>query len=375
MTRPAPTASPPAIPGVYRDVVPAQQRSADPPTGVCALLGLAERGPVGDAVVLRRPDEFAGTFGAPPPGSSLAAAVAGFFAAGGTSCTVVRIEPADVDWLARGLAALAASYDVDLVAVPDLACAPAARRVELQRAVLADCERLGTRFAVLDALPDATTEGTIAQRTTLNSRFGALYAPWVRLADGSTVPPSGHVAGLYAQSDRTRGVGAAPANLELAGVLDLVPPPGPADLGALTGAGVNPLRVLPGRGIRVWGDRTLAGPREPEWSSVGVCRLFIALTRWLATVGDTFAFEPDALPLWVRVRRELTERLWAMWRRGDLAGATPEEAFYVSCDAATNPAAVRDSGLVIAEVGLAPSVPAEFVVVRLVHQDGRTTLA
>ena len=180
---------------------------------------------------------------------------------------------------------------------------------------------------------------------------------------------------MYAAVDAAPIPRAAPANLELPGVLDLVPAPTPAEVDALSAAGVNPLRALPGRGIRVWGARSLAGPGESAWTPVGVCRLFLSLTRWLRTTGEGFVFEPDDVQTWVRIRRELSEQLWRLWRQGTLAGATPEEAFYVKCDAETNPRAARDAGLVVTEIGLAPSVPAEFVVVRLVQRDGRTTLA
>ena len=136
---------------------------------------------------------------------------------------------------------------------------------------------------------------------------------------------------------------------------------------------VNPLRALPARGIRVWGARTLAGPEAPEWSSVGVVRLFVTVARWLDGIGAGFAFAPNDLALWVRIRRELSERLRQVWRTGGLAGSSPDAAFYVKCDAETNPPEVRDAGMVVTEIGLAPTVPAEFVVVRLVHQDGRTS--
>jgi phage tail sheath protein FI len=364
----------PGLPGITRELVLPEPPPAEIPTGVCALLGLAVRGPRYEAVALRRPDEFAAVFGPPPDGGYLAAAVEGFFGCGGATCTVVRVEPADPDWLTRGLAALSQADGVDLVAVPDLAAVVPARRLELQRALLDDCERTGTRFAVLDSLPGAGAAEAITQRDGLTSRFGALYFPWVRLADGRVVPPSGHVAGAYAASDAARGVGAAPANLELPGVLDLVPAPTPPDLTVLTAASVNPLRSLPGRGIRVWGARTLAGPDSHEWTAIGVSRLFVYLARWLAATAPAFAFEPDDLSLWIRIRRQLTERLRQLWRAGSLAGASPEEAFYVRCDATTNPPEVRDAGLVVTEVGLAPSVPAEFVVVRLVQQDGRATV-
>ncbi|MGZ4647314.1 MAG: phage tail sheath family protein [Blastococcus sp.] len=377
MTAPPPDAGVAVrVPGLLREQVVPERRPVEPPSGVCALLGRTVGGPRYEPVGLRRPGEFGTVFGGAPDGGALAAAVEGFFACGGGSCCVVRVDPeADPDWLSRGLAALATRDDVDLVALPDLAAAPATRRLDLQRALLDDCARAGTRFAVLDALPGATADDVLAQRSALNSRFGALYFPWLRLADGTVVPPSGHVAGLYAASDVARGVGAAPANQEVVGVTDLVPPPTSAELADLTAAGVNPLRALPGRGIRVWGARTLAGADEGEWGAVGVSRLFLSLTRWLAVNGAALAFEPNDLPLWIRVRRQLSERLWQMWRDGSLTGATPDAAFYVRCDAETNPVEVRDAGLVVTEIGLAPSVPAEFVVVRLVQQDGRTTLA
>jgi phage tail sheath protein FI len=341
---------------------------------VCALLGVAGGGPLYTPVPLRRADQWAAAFGPAVPGTNLGAAVQGFFACGGTACYVVRVDPADDDWLARGLAALAPLDDADLVAVPDLPADPAGRRVDLQRAVLQHCERAGTRFAVLDVAPGATAAEAIAARTGLSSRFGALYFPWVRLADGSVVPPCGHVAGVYAADDADRGVGAAPANRELAGVVDLVPTPTPADLADLTAAGVNPLRSLPGRGLRIWGARTLAGPDQPEWTAIGVSRLFLSIARWLAANGPALAFEPNDLTLWVRVRRQLTERLWQLWRQGDLAGATPDDAFYVTCDAGTNPTELREAGLLVTEVGLAPTVPAEFVVVRLVQQGADVTV-
>jgi uncharacterized protein len=362
-------------PGILREQALPVRRPAEPPTGVCALLGVAGDGPLYQPVALRRADDFRAAFGPPPHRGFLAPAVEGFFACGGATCYAVGVDPQHADWPARGLAALASLDDADLVAVPDLAVLPAARRLAEQRAVLEHCARVGTRFAVLDGFPGGSAADVLAQRGGLRSRFGALYFPWIRLADGRVVPPSGHVAGLLAASDAGRGVGAAPANQELAGVCDLVPPLTAAELDELSAAGVNPLRSLPGRGIRIWGDRSLAGPQEQDWTAIGVCRLFLSVARWLAATGVALTFEPNDLPLWVRVRRQLSERLWELWRQGALAGQSPEAAFYVKCDAETNQREVREAGLVVTEIGLAPTVPAEFVVVRLVQQDGRTTLA
>jgi phage tail sheath protein FI len=373
MSPPALVGAPHGVSGIRREDVP-PERSAEQPSGVCALLGVAGSGPLYTPVALRRADQWASAFSPAVPGTNLAAAVQGFFACGGTACYVIRVDPADEDWLARGLTALDPLDDADLVAVPDLPASPTGRRVDLQRALLEHCARAGTRFAVLDAVPGATAEETIAARAGLSSRFGALYFPWVRLADGSVVPPCGHVAGSYAAGDADRGVGSAPANRELAGVFDLVPAPTPADIADLVSAGVNPLRSLPGRGLRVWGARTLAGADQPEWTAIGVSRLFLSVTRWLVSNGPALAFEPNDLALWVRVRRQLTERLWQLWRQGDLAGATPEAAFYVTCDATTNPPELRDAGLLVTEIGLAPTVPAEFVVVRLVQQGAGVTV-
>jgi hypothetical protein len=374
MNRPALAGTlPPRVPGIVREDVP-PERFPGQSSGVCALLGVTAAGPLYTPVALRRADQWATVFGPAVPGTNLAPAVQGFFACGGTACYVVRVDPADDDWLERGLATLDPLDDADLVAVPDLPAFPAGRRVELQRVVLEHCERAGTRFAVLDAAPQATAAETITARAGLSSRFGALYFPWVRLADGSIVPPCGHVAGVYAAGDADRGVGSAPANRELAGVFDLVPSPTPAELADLADAGVNALRSLPGRGLRVWGARTLAGADQPEWTAIGVSRLFLSVARWLVANGPALAFEPDDLALWVRVRRQLTERLWQLWRRGDLAGATPDAAFYVTCDAVTNPPQVRDAGLLVTEIGLAPTVPAEFVVVRLVQQGAGVTV-
>ena len=357
------------VPGIYREEVRPRPPDPDPPTGVCAFLGVADRGPMYQATALERPESYEAVFGA---GGYLDAAVGGFFGTGGRTCHGVRVSVADPDWLDRGLAALDAVPDADLLACPDLAAAPAEQRVALQRALLDHCAALGARFALLDSFPGADTAAVVAQRGELEGRFGALYHPWVQLADGRVVPPCGHVAGTYARSDAVNGPSAAPANQELTGVLDLVPPTA-ADLAELTAAGVNPLRALPARGIRVWGARTLAGPDTPEWSSVGVSRLFVTVARWLDRIGAEFAFAPNDITLWVRIRRELTERLRQLWRTRGLAGSGPATAFYVKCDAETNPPEVRDAGMVVTEIGLAPPVPAEFVVVRLVHQDGRTS--
>jgi phage tail sheath protein FI len=360
------------LPGITHEAItPAPP--ADLATGVCILIGTAAQGPTYEPTPLHRADAFAPTFGLSTDGF-LGAAVDGFFANGGVACHVVRADLADTDWFERSWAAVAAMEDADLVAVPDLALVPPERRSELQAEILDRCASRGDRFAILDAPHDSVAAAQTA-RARLSSRFGAMYHPWITRADGRAVPPSGHVAGVYAASDASGGVAAAPANKVLQGALDLSPAPGRDDAALLYADGVNPLRALPGRGLRVWGARTLAGASEPEWTSVGVSRLFITVTRWLTQIGAAFVFIPNDLALWVRVRRELSGRLWQLWRQGGLAGATPDAAFYVKCDAETNPPEVRDAGLMVTEIGLAPTAAAEFIVVRLVQQNGQTAAA
>ncbi|NTU84784.1 MAG: phage tail sheath family protein, partial [Chloroflexales bacterium] len=223
-----------------------------------------------------------------------------------------------------------------------------------------------------DAPPDEGLEGTLARRDALRSRAGALYFPWI-VAGGRALPPSGHIAGLYARTDEEAAFFAAPANRELVGATDLALRVASIERGQLYAAQVNDLRALPGRGIYVMGASSLAGANQGAWSSIAVCRLFITVGRWLARAMIDLPFSPNDVQLWVRVRRELSAYFWDLWRRGALRGATPEEAFYVKCDRETNGDDVRAAGLLVTEIGLAPAVPAEFIVARLVQRPGAVT--
>jgi phage tail sheath protein FI len=268
---------------------------------------------------------------------------------------------------------------VDLVCAPDI-MRNSTQVTALQQRVLDHCDKAGDRFAILDSLPDADAQRVLEQRQGLKGANGALYFPWIRVPGGPAstqgfVPPCGHVAGVYARSDGRTGVHKAPANEELAGVLDLAVNLTDAQQGPLNQAGVNCLRAFPGRGIRVWGARTLAGQEQAEWTYVSVRRLFLTAGRWIERAVAGFVFEPNDFRLWVRVERELGAYLSDLFRRGALKGGTEEEAFYVKCDAETNPPEVREAGLVVTEIGLAPASPNEFVVVRLIHGASGVTIA
>jgi phage tail sheath protein FI len=230
--------------------------------------------------------------------------------------------------------------------------------------VLRHCDDTGGRFAILDSRPGATVDEVLAQRAGLVSVNGALYYPWVRTTAGPA-PPCGHVAGVYARTDARVGVHKAPANEALEGVVDVEMPLTDAQQAVLNPAGVDCLRARPGRGIRVWGARTIA--TDPSWRYINARRLVLRVARWLERNGATAAFEVSEPRLWSQMTRDVNAYLMDLFRRGALAGRTPEEAFYVKCDAGTNPPDVRDAGLLVTEVGIAPTVPGEFLVVRITH--------
>ena len=378
-------------PGVYRQEIFLKPETRLP-TGVPGFVGFADEGPppggpaFNTPVALHRKEEFAAHFGSRPE-SYLGDAVNGFFDNGGVRCYVVRADLSGERAMAlqNALVALAPLTDLDLIAVPDAMSlrqtngqADVTAIVRVQQHMLTHCAVQGDRLAILDALPEATPAGVVEQRDRLTTGQaepvnGALYHPWLRTVGGRPVPPCGHVAGIFARSDTRVGVFKAPANEEIFGVLDLETSIDNSIQDQLNPEGVNCLRVFPGRGIRVWGARTLS--RDPHWRYVSVRRLFLTLRRWIDLNMAWATFEPNALPLWVRIQRELTTYLTTLLRAGALQGATPAQAFYVKCDAETNPPDLREAGQVVIEIGLAPLAPAEFIVVRIIQRAGTTDVS
>lgn len=364
-------------PGVYpQDVFPPPAPSLL--TGVPAFLGYASDGLVGEPVPLSLWPQYQAKFGDPLADGFLAYAVSGFFVNGGLLCYVVRLDD-DATPLAGLLAGLTALRGVDAI---DLVCAPDIMKsasltadpdigavTALQTEVLADCQTTGGRFAILDAVLTSDTGKVKDQRDALTSSDGALYHPWLwaqgQVGVAGYLPPCGHVAGIYSRSDQQVGVHKAPANEQVDGVLDLRVNVTDADLGRLYDEGVNCLRAVPGRGIRVWGARTLSD--DPSWAPVGARRVFLTMGRWLEQFLAPLAYEPNDVRLWVRIMREVTAYLDGEFQRGALKGRTPEEAFFVKCDNETNPPEVTDAGMVVTIIGVALAAPAEFVVVRIIH--------
>jgi hypothetical protein len=177
------------------------------------------------------------------------------------------------------------------------------------------------------------------------------------------MPPSGHLAGVWARNDNTRGVHKAPANEVVRGVTNLAYTVTKSEQDTLNPIGVNCLRAFPGMGYRVWGARTLSS--DPAWRYINVRRLFNYIETSLQRGTMWAVFEPNDTRLWARLRRDVTNFLTGVYRDGALFGASPSQAFYVKCDDELNPPESRDLGRVIIEIGIAPVKPAEFIIFRI----------
>jgi phage tail sheath protein FI len=375
-------------PGVRREDVflKPQVRLA---TGVPGFVGFAETKANAEAMMpnlpfaLHRKNELVDNFSCPADGF-LGDAVAAFFDNGGERCYVAGTAGRDAAALEAGIDALAPVADLDLLAVPDAMALRGAYGLpdreavqQVQRYAVSHCAAQGDRLAILDAVPGSSVDALLEQRDAIllgqaEPVSAMLYYPWLETLEGRSVPPSGAVAGIFARTDARTGVHKAPANEEVLGVCDLEIDVDAAIQDQLNPAGINCLRVFPGRGIRVWGARTIS--RDPSWRYVNVRRLVLTLRRWIALNMAWAGFEPNGPLLWIRIDRELRGYLTQLWRNGALSGETPDAAFYVKCDAETNPPERRDGGEVVTEIGLAPNPPAEFVVIRIAQREGAADL-
>ncbi|GJG89713.1 hypothetical protein tb265_48940 [Gemmatimonadetes bacterium T265] len=320
----------------------------------------------------------------PPPVPmplSLPAAQAAIALAGGADETLATLATSDYT---DALDTLREVDAVNLVAAPDASVeTPTVSVAAVQGAVLTHCELLGDRFAVLDAAARAlpfAANGSVpsveTQRAGLTSGRGyaALYYPWLRVPPSGSgplvlTPPSGHVCGIMARTDATRGVHKAPANEEVRGALGVERTMSDVDQGLLNLQGINVIRVF-GTGGRpvLWGARTTAA--DTNWQYVSVRRLFLFLEESIEEGIRWAVFEPNNLSLWQKLRRTITDFLTRAWRDGALFGAKPEEAFYVRIDEALNPFSEQALGRLHIEIGVRPSYPAEFIIVRIGIWDG-----
>ncbi|MEU2618609.1 phage tail sheath subtilisin-like domain-containing protein [Streptomyces sp. NPDC007157] len=276
-----------------------------------------------------------------------------------------------------GFGGLEAVDEVSMVAVPDLMAAYQRGAIDLeavkavQLGLIAHCELMGDRVAVIDPPPSLNARQIRVWRQETagyDSKYAALYYPWIKTFDPASgqsrlIPPSGHVAGVWARNDAERGVHKAPANEVIRGAVDLELQITRGEQDLLNPIGVNCIRAFPGRGIRIWGARTLSS--DPAWRYLNIRRYFNYLEESILIGTQWVVFEPNDHNLWARIRRNISAFLVNEWRSGALFGQRPEEAYYVKCDEETNPPESVDVGRVICEIGIAPVKPAEFVIFRL----------
>ena len=321
-----------------------------------------------------------------PEHRALTHAVYGFFQNGGTRCFVARVKnPAD---LRRTLEKFESIDAVAIVAAPGLAADAT------YSALVSHCETCEDRFAILDCPAQVGANGnpdlSLLNYDNLNNvlpktnKNAAFYFPYVEVMDPAKqlqdqdpargvplkqrgkvcVPPSGHVAGIYARTDEERGVHKAPANASVLGALNVKYYIGRPKHELLNPQGVNVIRNINGN-ITVWGARTIGGDKNTEWKYVSVRRLFLYLRESIDEGTQWVVFEPNDRALWGKIRRNVSAFLTNVWRAGALFGSTPAEAFYVKCDDETNPPEVREVGQVVTEIGVAIVRPAEFVIFRV----------
>jgi phage tail sheath protein FI len=269
----------------------------------------------------------------------------------------------------HGLAGLEEIDEIAILCSPDEHAVPG-----LTGDLIEQCERLKDRFAILQS---DEAPGLVSNlRPPIPSKYSAFYFPWLRVLDPEsdtvlTVPPAGHIAGIYARSDIERGVHKAPANEVIRGLyLDPQNPAGGLQFQISKGQqdilnprGVNVLRYFAGRGNLVWGARTTT--LDPDWKYVNVRRLFIFAEESIEEATQWVVFEPNDEPLWARVRRSVSDFLTRLWMDGMLQGKTREEAYFVRCDRSTMTQADIDNGKLIMLIGIAPVKPAEFVIFRI----------
>ena len=234
--------------------------------------------------------------------------------------------------------------------------------------LISHCQRMRYRIAVLDSGNGQAISQVRAMRAKLDSTYGALYYPWVRVLDPVTrreiyLPPSGFVAGIYARNDINRAVWKAPANEVVNGALGFEILLNKAQQDVLNPEGINCFRFFEGRGFRLWGARTISS--DPEWKYVNLRRYFIYLERSIDRGTQWAVFEPNGEALWANVRRTIEDFMFNEWQMGALLGDKPEKAYFVRCDRSTMTQNDLDNGRLVCLIGVAPLRPAEFVIFRI----------
>jgi len=332
----------------------------------------------------------------PLQGASLAerTPAAGRYTLEAPPVSTVSVTPADLagnESDRTGYQGLAIAENVTMVAIPDLITVASREDGSLdeevylgaQKQLIDFCEASHNKMAILDTPPGLNATRALEWRSRLarDSAFAALYYPNVVVPNplarpGATngelfltVPTAGHVAGVWARTDAGRGVWKAPANEAVRGIARLETNVTNGEQDLLNPEGVNCIRSFGSYGTKIWGARTLA-KTDPSWRYINVRRLFNFVEESIQRGTQWAVFEPNDFDLWQRVKRNITSFLRGLWTQGALVGATPEQAFYVLCDASNNPPSSVDEGKLIVEIGIAPVKPAEFVIFRISQWQG-----
>jgi uncharacterized protein len=306
--------------------------------------------------------------------TNLAYAVYGFFLNGGYRCWVVDIgNDKTATQLEKGLDALRVIDEVSIVAAPGLT------DKEHYDKIRAHCLACGDRVGILDVAQNADLDSLdpATESATTQRGFTTMYAPWLQVAnphpqydsagfakrDHVSVPPSGHVAGIWARSDATRGIHKAPANEIVNGAMGLTQYIDDQTQATLSARGINTIRYFKNAGYLVWGARTLA--TDQEWRYLNVRRLCNMIEESITESTRWIVFEPNDEFLWAAIRRDINAFLLGFWRQGMLMGSAPQEAFFVKCDAENNTNDDIRRGRVIIDIGIAPVLPDKFVIFRI----------
>ena len=404
-------------PGVYIEEVDRGTKPIEAVgTSTGAFIGESAVGPTNEAVLVTNWAQYCRIFGDFSHSTFLAHAVYGFFNNGGTKAFICNVSPKTVtpEQAAKDAekkeqeskkaaetgkpAPAAAAPPPPATSNPalymgkdegpgrrtglnvfndiseiNLVMAPGQSDPAIQDAVISHCENNKYRFAILDAAEELGKDGIAKMPKPRDSQYAAYYFPWIQVYDPEKgnifVPPSGHMAGIYARSDSERGVHKAPANEIVRGALGLRYNITRPEQDFLNPRGINCIRNMGDRGIRVWGARTISS--DPSWRYINVRRLFLMIEQSIEIGTQWVVFEPNDQNLWKRVSRDLTAFLLRIYNSGALMGKTPEEAFYVKCDSETNPPEVTDAGQMVCEIGIAPVKPAEFVIFRIGQMAGQ----
>ena len=405
-------------PGVYIEEVDRGTKPIEAVgTSTAAFIGESAVGPTNEAVLVTNWAQYTRTFGDFAHSTHLAHAVYGFFNNGGTKAFICNVsaktmtpeqaakehEKKEADSkkaveagkaapAAAAAAAPAAATSPALfigkdegpgrrtglnvfndIAEINLVMAPGQSEPAIQDAVISHCENNKYRFAILDAAEELGKDGIAKMPKPRDSQYAAYYFPWIQVYDPEKgnifVAPSGHMAGIYARSDSERGVHKAPANEIVRGALGLRYNITRPEQDFLNPRGINCIRNMGDRGIRVWGARTISS--DPSWRYINVRRLFLMIEQSIEIGTQWVVFEPNSETLWKRVTRDITAFLLRIYNSGALMGKTPEEAFYVKCDSETNPPEVVDAGQMVCEIGISPVKPAEFVIFRIGQMAGQ----